>query len=276
MPDYRQLSTDASTIELGQLNASQDHSGHLDGKSISPGISELGSWPVERLTSGLALRFAKVGECRRGLVTCCCLSRRLIVHRRRSGLLRRRLPLGFESHGRGLTRSDVVAPSAHPADVACRVRHTDLETVPAEYQAVRCLVASDGGQRLTRPECDAGPVNPEQLARARDMAMNLAREGRTSELAEFLDHGFDVDAQDSEGNSLLMLAAYHGRADTVALLLARGADPDLRNHRDQTPIAGALFKGEDAIVAQLKDADADLDAGTPSAHDAARMFGRAL
>jgi ankyrin repeat protein len=73
-----------------------------------------------------------------------------------------------------------------------------------------------------------------------------------------------------------MLAAYHGRADTVALLLARGADPDLRNHRDQTPIAGALFKGEDAIVAQLKDADADLDAGTPSAHDAARMFGRAL
>jgi ankyrin repeat protein len=108
------------------------------------------------------------------------------------------------------------------------------------------------------------------------MAMDLAREGRTSELAEFLDHGFNVDEQDGEGNSLLMLATYHGRVDTVELLLTRGADPDLRNHRDQTPIAGALFKGEDAIVARLKNSGADLDAGTPSAHDTARMFGRAL
>jgi len=106
--------------------------------------------------------------------------------------------------------------------------------------------------------------------------MDLAREGRTNEVAEFLDHGFNVNEQDGEGNSLLMLAAYHGRADTVALLLTRGADPDLKNNRDQTPIAGALFKGEDAVVARLKNAGADLDAGTPSAHDTARMFGRTL
>lgn len=104
--------------------------------------------------------------------------------------------------------------------------------------------------------------------------MDLAREGQTAELGEFLDHGLAVDAGDADGNTLLMLAAYHGRTETVEMLLGRGADPDLRNARGQTPIAGALFKGEDAIVARLNAAGADLDAGTPSAREAAAMFGR--
>jgi len=104
--------------------------------------------------------------------------------------------------------------------------------------------------------------------------MDLAREGSTGQLAEFLDHGLAVDAVDTDGNTLLMLAAYHGRAETVGMLLTRGANPDIRNARDQTPIAGALFKGEDDVVAALFAAGADLDAGTPSARAAAAMFGR--
>ena len=73
---------------------------------------------------------------------------------------------------------------------------------------------------------------------------------------------------------LLMLAAYHGQEETVDMLLGRGANPDIRNVRDQSPIAGALFKGEDVVVAKLLAAGADIDAGTPSARDAAKMFGR--
>jgi len=83
-----------------------------------------------------------------------------------------------------------------------------------------------------------------------------------------------VKVTDAAGNTLLMLAAYHGHEETVAMLLERGADPDIRNARDQSPIAGALFKGEDAVVARLLAAGADVDAGTPSARDAAKMFGR--
>src|SRR5690606_13279034 len=94
------------------------------------------------------------------------------------------------------------------------------------------------------------------------------------ELMEFVDHGLPVDTRDSEGNSLLMLAAYHGNADTVAALIERGADVDLRNDRDQSPVAGALFKGENAVVAALVEAGADLDAGTPSARATAEMFGQ--
>jgi ankyrin repeat protein len=71
-----------------------------------------------------------------------------------------------------------------------------------------------------------------------------------------------------------MLAAYHGHASTVAALVAREADPDRANDRGQTPLAGAVFKGEDAVIDALLAAGADPAAGTPSALDTARMFGK--
>lgn len=118
------------------------------------------------------------------------------------------------------------------------------------------------------------PLSAEHQQRVVAIAMDLAREGRTEELEEFLDHGLPVDTADADGNTLLMLAAYRGRLDTVEALLARGADVDRRNDRDQSIVAGALFKGEDAVVRRLVASGADLDAGTPSAREAARMFGR--
>ncbi|WP_047868134.1 ankyrin repeat domain-containing protein [Nocardiopsis sp. RV163] len=117
-------------------------------------------------------------------------------------------------------------------------------------------------------------LSAEQTGRVVALAMDLAREGRTEELLEFLDHGLPVDTRDQQGNTLVMLASYHGREAVVRALVDRGADVDLRNDRDQTPVAGALFKGEEGIVALLVAAGADLDAGTPSARAAAEMFGR--
>ncbi|WP_018157334.1 ankyrin repeat domain-containing protein [Demetria terragena] len=118
-------------------------------------------------------------------------------------------------------------------------------------------------------------LTQEQAGRVLEIAMDLARQGETEQLLEFCDHGLPVDSQDADGNSLLMLSAYHGHVGTVSALLDRGANPDLRNSRDQTPVAGALFKGEDAVVAALVAAGADLDAGTPTARQAAALFGRA-
>lgn len=117
-------------------------------------------------------------------------------------------------------------------------------------------------------------LTPQQQLRVVQLAMDLAREGRTADLLEFIDHGLPVDVADHGRNTLLMLAAYHGHRDTVAALIERGADVNLRNARDQLPLAGVLFKGEDDIARLLIDAGADLDAGSPTARQAADMFGR--
>ncbi|MFI6684327.1 ankyrin repeat domain-containing protein [Streptomyces sp. NPDC050485] len=103
---------------------------------------------------------------------------------------------------------------------------------------------------------------------------DLARQGDAETLAAYLDAGVPANLTNDRGDSLVMLAAYHGHAEAVGALLARGADADRANDRGQTPLAGAVFKGEDAVIKALLDGGADPSAGTPSAVDTARMFGK--
>ncbi|WP_432068007.1 ankyrin repeat domain-containing protein [Streptomyces sp. C10-9-1] len=103
---------------------------------------------------------------------------------------------------------------------------------------------------------------------------DLARRGETETLAAYLDAGVPADLTNDKGDTLVMLAAYHGHAATVDALLARGAAPDRPNDRGQTPLAGAVFKGEGAVIRSLLAGGADPAAGTPSAVDTARMFGK--
>ncbi|MFJ8650590.1 ankyrin repeat domain-containing protein [Streptomyces sp. NPDC093546] len=104
---------------------------------------------------------------------------------------------------------------------------------------------------------------------------DMARQGDAETLAEYVDAGVSPNLTNDKGDSLVMLAAYHGHAGAVEALLTRGADPNRVNDRGQTPIAGAVFKGEDDVVRALLAAGADPEAGTPSAVDTARMFGKA-
>jgi ankyrin repeat protein len=103
---------------------------------------------------------------------------------------------------------------------------------------------------------------------------DLARQGETDALAAYVDAGVPANLTNDRGDSLVMLAAYHGHAETVRALLERGAAADRANDRGQTPLAGAVFKGEEAVIRVLLDAGADPAAGTPSARDTARMFGK--
>ena len=103
---------------------------------------------------------------------------------------------------------------------------------------------------------------------------DLARRGRTEELVAYVDAGVPADLTNDRGDSLVMLAAYHGHADAVRALLARGGEADRVNDRGQTPLAGAVFKGETEVIKALLEGGADPAAGTPSAVDTARMFGK--
>ncbi|MEU0035630.1 MULTISPECIES: ankyrin repeat domain-containing protein [unclassified Streptomyces] len=103
---------------------------------------------------------------------------------------------------------------------------------------------------------------------------DLARRGETEALVAYVDAGVPANLTNDRGDSLVMLAAYHGHAGAVRALLERGAEADRINDRGQTPLAGAVFKGEEAVIRVLLDSGADPAAGTPSAVDTARMFGR--
>ncbi|MDR3081999.1 MAG: ankyrin repeat domain-containing protein [Streptomyces sp.] len=103
---------------------------------------------------------------------------------------------------------------------------------------------------------------------------DLARRGETRTLVAYVDAGVPANLTNDRGDSLVMLAAYHGHADAVRALLERGAEVDRVNDRGQTPLAGAVFKGETAVIRALLDGGADPAAGTPSAVDTARMFGK--
>ncbi|RII19380.1 Ankyrin repeats (3 copies) [Streptomyces sp. YIM 130001] len=103
---------------------------------------------------------------------------------------------------------------------------------------------------------------------------DLARQGETEALSAYLDAGVPVNLTNDRGDTLVMLAAYHGHPAAVRALLQRGADANRVNDRGQTPLAGAVFKGEDEVVRALLDGGADPAAGTPSAVDTARMFGK--
>jgi uncharacterized protein len=103
---------------------------------------------------------------------------------------------------------------------------------------------------------------------------DLARQGQAEALVAYVDAGVPANLTNDRGDSLLMLAAYHGHAEAVRALLARGAEADRINDRGQSPLAGAVFKGEEEVIRALLEAGADPAAGTPSAVDTARMFGR--
>ncbi|MGW2931079.1 ankyrin repeat domain-containing protein [Streptomyces sp. NPDC001156] len=115
--------------------------------------------------------------------------------------------------------------------------------------------------------------DPEVVALATKI-FDLARRGETEALVAYVDAGVPANLTNDRGDSLVMLAAYHGHADAVRALLECGAEVDRVNDRGQTPLAGAVFKGEIEVIRALLDGGADPAAGTPSAIDTARMFGK--
>jgi len=101
-----------------------------------------------------------------------------------------------------------------------------------------------------------------------------ARSGDVEMLAAYVDAGVPVNLTNTNGDTLVMLASYYGHDPAVAALIARGADVNRHNNRGQTPLAGAVFKNDSTIIELLLSADADPQAGSPTALETARYFGK--
>jgi uncharacterized protein len=127
---------------------------------------------------------------------------------------------------------------------------------------------------MSEPPQGNEPAHDPEVLQLAAKVFDLARRGGTGTLAAYVDAGVPANLTNDKGDTLVMLAAYHGHPATVVALLERGADPDRANDRGQTPLAGAVFKGEEEVVHALLAAGADPAAGTPSAIETARVFGK--
>jgi len=116
-------------------------------------------------------------------------------------------------------------------------------------------------------------LEPEVLDLA-SRIFDLARSGDAATLAVYLDAGVPANLTNTNGDTLVMLASYYGHESAVAALIARGADVNRHNNRGQTPLAGAVFKNDTTTIELLLRADADPHAGSPSALETARFFGK--
>ncbi|PHH49981.1 putative ankyrin repeat protein PA3287 [Ceratocystis fimbriata CBS 114723] len=112
---------------------------------------------------------------------------------------------------------------------------------------------------------------PEAIALAGRL-FDAARMGDVLIIHPALTAGLPANLTNSEGNSLLMLAAYNGQAGLVSLLIQHGTDPNQLNDRGQSPLAGAIYKKEDLVIEALLEGGADPEYGSPSAMQSIEMF----
>lgn len=80
----------------------------------------------------------------------------------------------------------------------------------------------------------------------------------TDTVQELLGRGFDANASDPDGNTLLMQAVKEGHGDIVRALVDAGAQSDARNRYGETPLMLAALKGQKAIALYLLDKGAAL------------------
>ena len=118
-----------------------------------------------------------------------------------------------------------------------------------------------GSLGAARLLCEAGARIAERDRRTRTTLLHLqARYGRTDSMRFLLERGADVDAQDYEGYTPLMLAVLGGHIRAVRLLLTRKADTRLRDRKANTALdlakQRALGERRTRLIKLLKDAGA--------------------
>lgn len=88
---------------------------------------------------------------------------------------------------------------------------------------------------------------------------DAAYHGQADVVVELLTNGADVNWQNVDGWTPVMIAAAERHAPTVARLLASGADPNRRNRLGRTPLMFAARYGDTTITRQLLAAGAQMD-----------------
>ncbi len=86
-----------------------------------------------------------------------------------------------------------------------------------------------------------------------------ARDGDETAIAGYLRKGGNIDAGDSNGLTLLIVAVDNGRHGMVKFLLSKGADPNRTDTWGQTALMLAAGRNDTACVKMLTGVRANMD-----------------
>ncbi len=78
-----------------------------------------------------------------------------------------------------------------------------------------------------------------------------ASDGKIVSLQFFLDHRQDINAQDANGCSPVVIATQYNQISAVVYLTKNGADLTLRDNNGDTPVHWAAYKGYEELVGLL-------------------------
>lgn len=78
-----------------------------------------------------------------------------------------------------------------------------------------------------------------------------ASDGRLKSVKFILDHRGDINAQDGNGCSPVIIAAQYGRVETVVYLVKNGADLNQRDVNGDTALHWAAYKGFEEVSGVL-------------------------
>ncbi|GMH81509.1 hypothetical protein TrST_g5578 [Triparma strigata] len=83
------------------------------------------------------------------------------------------------------------------------------------------------------------------------------RNGRTKEILEIIERGYDIDSRDVNGNSLLIICSQNGAANLARVLVKRGADVDGKNKLGNCALHYSMYFKHEEITNFLIKVGAD-------------------
>lgn len=142
----------------------------------------------------------------------------------------------------------------------------------------RCPFGFDQAAAASDPAPVVTPGTKQPGEELAVLVFDLVRNGELEAVREYLAAGYDPNASNVRGDTLLTVAAYNGQGGAVGVLLE---DPstrvDLRNRMGFTALTAAAMKGEVEIARALLDAGASVEGDNTGGRTPlmfAAMFGR--
>ena len=134
---------------------------------------------------------------------------------------------------------------------------------------VLATVTSPSDQKSRGTNQKPVTLTPEVRAKLKEIAFNAARQGDVKTIAEYLKVETDVNATNTRGDTLLILATYYGKYEAALEILKHPKlDIDKKNSMGLTALAAAAYKGDQKLTKLLLQHKATVDASSPSGQTA--------